>query len=117
MWSEGGKEGGAYPVEDGGVGVARGREGRGGGALPSPPGGGREVAALGPGSYIYIYIYIDSLLRRRIILSLSFSYRLDRQLLLRCNAVINIPGKGTEPHVLCSCRTLCVVQDVLSALV
>ena len=52
--------------------------------------------------YIYIYIYIDSLLRRLIILFLSFPYRLDRQLLLRCNDMINIPGKGTEPHVLCS---------------
>ena len=68
-------------------------------------------------TYVYIYIYIDSLLRRLIILFLSFPYRLDRQLLLRCNAMINIPGKGTESHVLCSCRTLCVVQDVLSALV
>ena len=66
---------------------------------------------------IHLYIYIDSLLRRLIILFLSFPYRLDRQLLLRCNAMTNIPGKGTEPHVLCSCRTLCVVQDVLSALV
>ena len=49
-----------------------------------------------------IYIYIDSLLRRLIILFLSFSYRLDRQLVLRCNAMIIIPGKGTEPHGLCS---------------
>ena len=47
-------------------------------------------------------MHIDSLLRRLIILFLSFPYRLDRQLLLRCNAMINIPGKGTEPHVLCS---------------
>ena len=51
--------------------------------------------------YICIYIYIDSLLRRLIILFLSFPYRLDRQLLLRCNAMINISSKGTEPHALC----------------
>ena len=63
MWSAGGKEGGAYPVEDGGVGVAPepqtsyaqiewktglAQGGEGVGASP-PPGG----AALGPGSYIY----------------------------------------------------------------
>ena len=50
--------------------------------------------------YLSIYLSIDSLLRRLIILFLSFPYRIDRQLLLRYNAMINIPGKATEPHVL-----------------
>ena len=51
--------------------------------------------------HVYMYICIDSLLRRLIILSLSFPYRLDRQLLLRCNAMINIPGKGSVPYAVC----------------